>query len=94
MYPTVIIGTGRHISTLQSFLGRVIEDLANLLHIPYMHGLKLASLPWHQNVLECAPSVQSVLILMKKALSIHSFGMVFVLKMYTQSGVLIKMKLL
>lgn len=48
-----------------------------------MHGLKLALLPWHQSGLECAPSVQSVLVLMKKGLSIHSLGMVFVLKMYT-----------
>lgn len=59
-----------------------------------MHGLKLALLPWYQSGMEYAPSVQSVLILMKKALLIHSFGMVFVLKMHTQSGVLIKMKLL
>ena len=91
-YP--ILGTGRYISTSQSFLGRVIEHLANLLHIPYMHGLKLALLPWHQSGLECAPSVQSVLILMKKALSIHCFRMFFVLKMYTRSGDLIKIKFL
>lgn len=62
--------------------------------MPYMHGLKLALLPWHQSGLECAPSVQSVSVLMKKGLSIHSLGMVFVLKMYTQSAVLIKIKLL
>lgn len=59
-----------------------------------MHGLKLALLPWHQSGLECAPSVQSGLVLMKKALSIHSFGMVFVLKTYTRSGELVEMKLL
>lgn len=34
-----------------------------------MHGLKLALLPWHQSGLEYAPSVQSVLILMKKRLN-------------------------
>lgn len=59
-----------------------------------MHGLKLALLPWHQSGLECAPSVQSGLILTKEALSVHSFGMVFVLKMYTRSGELVEMKLL
>lgn len=78
------VATGRHISTSQSFLGVVIEHLANLLHIHYMHGLKLALLPWHQSGLEHAPSVQSVLILMKKPLSIHSFGTLFVLNMYSE----------
>lgn len=77
------VATGRHISTSQSFLGVVIEHLANLLHIHYVHGLKLALLPWHQSGLECAPSVQSVLILMKKPLSIQSFGILLVLKVYS-----------
>lgn len=64
-----IIDTGRHISTSRSFWGELIKHPVNLLHIPYMHGLKLALLPWHQSGLEYAPSVQSVLILMKKTLN-------------------------
>lgn len=34
------VATGRHISTSQSFLGVVIEHLANLLHIRYMAWIK------------------------------------------------------